>query len=92
MASWRRGQQEPAPERYAEIQKALIDKGFLNGPATGKWGQESVDALKRFQRDQKLEPSGKLDALSLIGLGLGPKRDTPARNSQVTAAPAKEEP
>lgn len=70
-----------------EIQQALIDKGYLNEPATGKWGPESADALRRFRQHQKLEPSGKLDALSLIGLGLGPKRDNSARSSQVTAAP-----
>ena len=92
VASWQRGQQEPAPERYTEIQQALIAKGYLPGPATGKWGPESVDALRRFQQDQKLTPTGKLDSLSLIGLGLGPNRELSARNSQVTATPAKEEP
>jgi peptidoglycan hydrolase-like protein with peptidoglycan-binding domain len=67
-------QQTPTPERYQEIQQALIDKGFLPGPATGKWDTQSSDALRRFQVDQKLEPTGKLNALSLIRLGLGPKR------------------
>jgi hypothetical protein len=39
-----------------------------------------VDALKRFQDEQKLESSGKLNSLSLIALGLGPKHDNlPAR-------------
>ncbi|MCL5744224.1 MAG: peptidoglycan-binding protein [Acidobacteria bacterium] len=58
-----------------EIQQALIAKGYLNGPATGVWGPESVEALKRFQQDQTLDPTGKLNSLSLIALGLGPKRD-----------------
>jgi hypothetical protein len=34
-----------------------------------------VDALKRFQRDQNIGDDGKLGSLSLIALGLGPKRD-----------------
>jgi hypothetical protein len=33
-----------------------------------------VEALKRFQADQNLTPDGKLGSLSLIALGLGPKR------------------
>jgi peptidoglycan hydrolase-like protein with peptidoglycan-binding domain len=72
----------PTPERYKEIQQALIDKRYLDGKATGVWGPESVNALKKFQGDQKMAPTGKLDSLSLIGLGLGTKRE-PA-----SAAPA----
>jgi murein L,D-transpeptidase YcbB/YkuD len=33
-----------------------------------------VDALKRFQREQGLDPDGKLGSLSLFAMGLGPKR------------------
>ena len=43
----------------------------------GVWGADSIDALKRFQKDQNLDGDGKLGALSLIGLGLGPKRAPP---------------
>ncbi len=72
--SWRSGQQQPTSERYREIQQALIGRGYLESPATGQWGSDSVEALKKFQRDQSLKDSGKLDSLSLIALGLGPKR------------------
>jgi peptidoglycan hydrolase-like protein with peptidoglycan-binding domain len=72
--SWRRGQQVPTPERHREIQQALLGHGYLQAAPTGVWGEESVDALRRFQQDQHLEPTGKLDSLSLIALGLGPKR------------------
>jgi peptidoglycan hydrolase-like protein with peptidoglycan-binding domain len=67
-------QQAPTPDRYKEIQAALIDKGYLQGEATGEWGPDSVDALKRFQADENLQVDGKVGALSLIALGLGPKR------------------
>ncbi len=67
-------QQEPTPERYAEIQRALIERGYLAGPATGSWGPESVEALKRFQQDHNLDATGKINALTLIALGLGPNR------------------
>jgi peptidoglycan hydrolase-like protein with peptidoglycan-binding domain len=72
--SWRQGQQTPTPERYQEIQQALVAKGYLEGPATGDWGANSAEALRRFQQDQHLDATGKLDSLSLIALGLGPKR------------------
>jgi hypothetical protein len=75
-----RTQQQPTPERNQEIQQALIDKGYLQEPPTGEWDAQSSEALKHFQADQQLQPTGKLDSLSLIRLGLGPKRQalTPA--------------
>lgn len=65
----------PSPERYKEIQQALADKGYYEGPVDGSWDASCVAALKRFQQDQSLAPDGKLGALSLIALGLGPKRE-----------------
>ena len=67
-------QREPAPERYQEIQQSLADKGYYDGPVNGNWGPDSVAALKHFQRDQNIGDDGKLGSLSLIALGLGPKR------------------
>ena len=52
-------------------------KGYLHpGASSGVWDTSSIAALKKFQEDQNLEPSGKLDSLSLIALGLGPRRDS----------------
>jgi hypothetical protein len=48
----------------------------MQGPPTGVWGPESAEALKRFQQEQSLQPNGKLDSLSLMALGLGPRRDS----------------
>jgi peptidoglycan hydrolase-like protein with peptidoglycan-binding domain len=67
-------QQAPTTERYQEIQQALAKKGFFQGEASGKWGPDSAEALKRFQAEQNLTPDGKINSLSLIALGLGPKR------------------
>lgn len=75
-ATWRNRQSAPSPERYREIQQALAAKGFLQEEdATGVWGANSVDALKRFQQQQNLDAKGKINSLSLIALGLGPKRE-----------------
>jgi hypothetical protein len=66
-------QSAPSPDRYKEIQDALASKGYLKSDSNGVWDAQSVDAMKRYQTDQKQEPTGKLTAASLIGLGLGPK-------------------
>lgn len=68
-------QLHPDTDRYQQIQRALSDKGYYKGEVNGEWGNDSVDALKRFQADQKLDDDGHLSALTLIGLGLGPKHD-----------------
>lgn len=75
-AAWRSRQLAPTPDRYKEIQSALANKGYLNEPANGVWDSQSTEALRRFQQDQNLEPTGKLNSLSLIALGLGAKRTT----------------
>ena len=72
--SYRSRQTQPTPQRYREIQQALLDRGYFEGPVDGVWGVTSTDALKKFQRDQNLVDDGKIGALSLIGLGLGPQR------------------
>jgi peptidoglycan hydrolase-like protein with peptidoglycan-binding domain len=80
-------QQQPTADRYREIQDALASRGYFSGTADGTWGPESVDALKRFQRDQSLTEDGKIGSLSLIALGLGPKR--PPLSEAATDKPAQ---
>ncbi len=83
------GQARPAPERYAEIQQALKQRGYYDGEADGKWDDESTSALKKFQADQNLKQDGKIGSLSLIALGLGPKRGgAQAQPASPPAAPA----
>ena len=77
-------QLHPDQERYQQIQQALTDKGYFKGEVNGQWGDDSVDALKRFQADQKLDDDGHINSLTLIGLGLGPKHD----HAVSVAAPA----
>ena len=68
-------QLHPDPERYQQIQQALTERGYYKGQVNGAWGDDSADALKRFQTDRKMDPDGKINALSLTGLGLGPRHD-----------------
>ena len=66
-----RGQTAPAPERISEIQQALGKDGSFAGTPNGKWDDSTVGAMKKFQAGHGLNPSGKLDALTLQKLGLG---------------------
>lgn len=81
-------QQAPTPDRYREIQQALASKGYYKGDPNGEWGADSSDALKRFQADQNLMPDGKINSLSLIALGLGPKRLTAKSDTAPPVSPA----
>jgi hypothetical protein len=92
-------QTHPDPERYRQIQQALADKGYYKGDINGQWGDDSTDALKRFQADQRLDSDGKINALTLRGLGLGPKHDGStapmsgaAGTAKTNAEPANAEP
>ena len=69
------GQQTPTQDRFTEIQQALITRGYLQSNPAGAWDTVTVEALKRFQREQNLPPTGKITSLSLIALGLGPRRN-----------------
>lgn len=68
----RYAQQVPSAERTTQIQQALVERGYLPA-ATGSWGAESISALKKFQEETGLPVDGKLGALSLTALGLGPR-------------------
>lgn len=66
-----RGQKVPTSDRINEIQQALAKDGSFNGKPNGKWDGSTVEAMKKFQAAHGLNPSGKLDALTLQKLGLG---------------------
>jgi peptidoglycan hydrolase-like protein with peptidoglycan-binding domain len=66
-----KGQLAPAPERISEIQQALAKDGSFSSTPNGKWDDSTIEAMKRFQGAHGLNPSGKLDALTLRKLGLG---------------------
>jgi hypothetical protein len=82
-------QVHPDATRYQEIQQSLADRGYFKGEVNGQWGDDSVDAMKRFQTDQKIPNDGKVSSLSLIGLGLGPRHDGLAAAPPAKAAPAE---
>ena len=63
--------------------------GYFQGPSNGAWGAGSETALANFQRDNGLDPTGKIDAMSLIKLDLGPKYDNKTASVSAGANPAE---
>ena len=65
------GQKAPTSDRVSEIQSALAHDGSFSGEPNGKWDDSTADAMRKFQASHGLNPTGKLDALTLQKLGLG---------------------
>jgi peptidoglycan hydrolase-like protein with peptidoglycan-binding domain len=61
---------EPAAKSMsiAELQHRLTELGYKPGPADGKSGQRTTNALKKFQQDHKLPATGTLDAETIRAL------------------------
>jgi peptidoglycan hydrolase-like protein with peptidoglycan-binding domain len=66
-----KGQTAPTPDRIDEIQGALAKNGVYAGDPSGKWDDSTVEATRKFQAAHGLNPTGKMDALTLQKLGLG---------------------
>jgi len=60
------------PDRTQEIQRALIQAGYLHAEATGTWDESTRAAMRRYQTDHGFPATGLPEAKSLMKLGLGP--------------------
>jgi peptidoglycan hydrolase-like protein with peptidoglycan-binding domain len=79
-----KGQMAPTPDRIREIQTALNREGALNAEPTGKWDDSTTNAMKKFQENHGLNPTGKIDAGTLNKLGLG--SDTAGKGAPIPTA------
>jgi len=52
------------------VQRALKELGYYNGPLNGSLGQATRDAISAFQQDNDLEVTGVVDAPTVEALGL----------------------
>jgi peptidoglycan hydrolase-like protein with peptidoglycan-binding domain len=66
-----RGQRAPTADRIVEIQQALAKEGSYKGTPNGKWDAATIEGMRKFQLAHGLNPTGKLDALTLQKMGLG---------------------
>src|SRR3989440_12954770 len=67
------GQKVATADRISEIQQAPAKEGSFTGNPNGKGDDATVEAMRKFQAGHGLNPSGKLDALTLHKIGLGSK-------------------
>jgi uncharacterized protein (TIGR02594 family) len=66
-----------ATNKIAEIQGALLSKGFLPGEIDGAWGRRTIAALKAFQQSAGLEVDGIAGPLTLRALFPNPAAPMP---------------
>lgn len=78
-------QQAVSPDLVRNVQRTLSQRGYDAGPADGVYGQSTQQALRNFQRDQKLNASGQLDSQTLAALGVV------AEGSRAATGPAQQE-
>lgn len=58
-------------ERVIQIQRALATRGFYTGETTGIYDSTTIEAMRRFQINNKISVTGYPTAHSLKRLGLG---------------------
>jgi peptidoglycan hydrolase-like protein with peptidoglycan-binding domain len=75
-------------ERVREIQLALIERGFLDGPPTGVYDARTIEAMRRFQEAEGIEVTGYPTAHALYRLGLHPA----ASSNRSTTSPGHRSP
>ena len=68
------GQHGIDQERALAIQQALVREHYLSGEPTGKWDQDTKDALVRYQAENGWQTKVTPDSRALIKLGLGPDK------------------
>ena len=68
------GQHTIDQERTLEIQQALVREHYLSGEPTGKWDQDTKNALLRMQAENGWQTKLTPDSRALIKLGLGPDK------------------
>jgi hypothetical protein len=62
------------PSLPAVVQQQLAKRGFYKGAIDGKFGPASRAALSRFQRDNGLQDTGRIDQPTLMALGFSDHR------------------
>jgi peptidoglycan hydrolase-like protein with peptidoglycan-binding domain len=64
------GNMKLSREDARAAQEALKTKGFDPGPVDGKLGPRTAQALKDFQKQEGLQPTGQLDDETRTKLGV----------------------
>jgi peptidoglycan hydrolase-like protein with peptidoglycan-binding domain len=69
----RAAEPSPYPARdVVALQRRLAQLGYYRGPIDGVWGGGTRVALERFQRAQRIEPTGEPTRATVAALGFNP--------------------
>ncbi|HLO78093.1 MAG TPA: peptidoglycan-binding domain-containing protein [Magnetospirillum sp.] len=63
-------QQALSSDLVRDVQRGLASRGYDVGPQDGIFGDSTEQSLRRFQRDQRMNASGQIDAQTLAALGV----------------------
>jgi hypothetical protein len=74
-------QESPSKASVMDAQKQLRDLGFDLGAPDGIMGTKTIAALRRFQTERHLPPTGVLDSVTVLQL----KKETRAVEEKITA-------
>lgn len=73
-------------ETVRRAQEALIRAGYNAGTADGKFGTQTLVALKRFQAERMLSPTGTFDDITLAALGVSSAKGSSAEEDTGSAS------
>jgi peptidoglycan hydrolase-like protein with peptidoglycan-binding domain len=70
--------QSPAlsPDMIQQVQSRLQQAGTYHGRIDGQWGPATESAVRNYQQQHNLNPTGQLDGNTLAALNLGGTRQT----------------
>lgn len=63
-------------ERTMAMQRSLAARNLYQGKVDGVWGPKTESALRNFQTQNGLEPTGSLDSRSAVALGMEADKQT----------------
>lgn len=72
-------------ENVTKVQKKLIQWGYLEGTADGRYGEQTRDAVKLFQRRNGLTVDGRVGPATASAMGLTISGGSPSAMSSLTA-------
>lgn len=86
--------QKHSPDLVKQVQERLSQQGYDPGPADGKMGPKTQQALKKLQEDRSLQTSGQLDQQTLATLNLeqGGSASTGASGSASSGGQSSQKP
>jgi len=70
-----------------EVQRRLKDWGYYHGEVDGKYGQMTIDAVKRFQKRHGLSQTGTVNEKTAEKLGVSLSGWKPSSSSSSSASP-----